>query len=138
MSDTPDATNILDALDKEGDAINEVYDYFNAKKSSYNTLIDGENLTKTETVYNTYSSRSMANYTVLIITVSINNYVRESCVLRRSILDNANYSTSLNYTTGGVGVELVIKKQSDTSFIMKYNSSTTATVTVWIDALALE
>lgn len=111
----------------------------NTVLSSYNSLISQTPINSTETVYNTYQSRKFSDYTVIFITVIIGNYIRENVIIPRSTFTGyASTGTSLNYTTGGNAVEIVIKYNSDTSVKMKYNSSASPSVEIKIDALALE
>ena len=111
----------------------------NTVLSSYNSLIIQTPINGTETVYNTYQGRKFSDFTVIFITVIIGNYIRENVIIPRSTFTGyANTGTSLNYTTGGNNVEIVIKYNSDTSVKMKYNSSASPSVEVRIDALALE
>lgn len=111
----------------------------NNVNSSYNALVEQKVLTTTETVYNTYNSRKFSDYVVLFFTIIIENYIRESVIIPRSVFSGySETGTSLNYTTGGVTVEIVAKYNTDTSVKMKYNAASNKNVTVRIDALALE
>lgn len=105
---------------------------------SYNALIDGVAISRTETNYNTYQSRNIGAYSMLVITPIIGGYVRESAIIPVGVFQGfASTGTSLNYTSGGVSVEVVIKYKTTTQFTMKYNASADKDVVIRIDAFKL-
>ena len=111
----------------------------NTLKSSYNALIDNVQITQAETNYTTYQSRDMYNYSVIYITPIVENYIRPCVIILRSTLEAyAATGTSLNYTSGGANVEIVVKYVNRTTLQMKYNASTTKNVRIRVDGLKLE
>ena len=108
-------------------------------RSSFDELITQTQITQTATDYNTSNSRNIGDYDILMISLIVEDYIREGTTIPRNTLTYfGSTGTSLRTTTGGVDIEVVIRYKSATKIEMKYNASATKNVKVRIDALKLK